>query len=62
MVLFNFDSVIMTLKRVEVKVDGPGSKWTVRKDIKWTVQNTKVDGPQRMKRDGTQSAWVVKNG
>ena len=29
------------------KVDGTGLKWTVRKDIKGTVQNTKVDSPQK---------------
>ena len=42
-----------------VKVDGPGPKWTVQ-NTKFTIQNMKVDGRQRMKLDGTQSAWVVK--
>ena len=63
-------------QRVEVKVDGPGGKWTVQlgesgrskapkvdgPGSKWTVQNTKVDGPQRMELDGTQSARVAQKG
>ena len=44
----------------DVKVDDLGesgrSNWVTKpqKYIKWTVQNTKVDGPQKMKLDGPQ--------
>ena len=36
-----------------MKVDGP-LKWTVQKDINWTVVKMKVDSPQNMKLDGPQ--------
>ena len=43
-------------------VDGPGGKWTVQLGESGRSKASKVDGPQRMKLDGTQSAWVVKRG
>ena len=44
------------------KVDGPGLKWTVQNDIKWTAQITKVGGPQKWNWTAVKSAWVVKKG
>ena len=57
-------------QRVEVKVDGPGGKWSVQLVESGRSKAPKVDGPkghkmdgpQRMKLDGTQSARVAKKG
>ena len=47
-------------QRVEVKVDGPGGKWTVQlgeSGRSWVKvdgpKGHKMDGPQRMKLDGS---------